>query len=106
MSLMRRQQKSHTHRKSTHSLGHFNRHQTQQELNGVCATIRVTIFLLMERLASNHAVSYPMLQLSIMWLPLSINFRLEWSIVLVLGLLAICGTDNEICSSLGHVPQS
>ena len=43
MSLMRWQQKSHAHEKSTHSLGHLNRHQTQQELNGVRATIRVTI---------------------------------------------------------------
>ena len=65
MPLMRRQQKLHTHGKSTHSLGHLNRHQTQQELNGVCAAIRATIFILMGRLASNHAVSYPMLQLVI-----------------------------------------
>ena len=70
MSLMRWQKNSHTHGKSTHSLGHLNRHQTQQELNGVCATICVTIFYPMDRLVSNHAVSYPMLQLSIMWLTL------------------------------------
>ena len=63
MPLMRRQQKLHTHGKSTHSLVHLNRHQTQQELNGVCATIRMTIFYLRVSLASNHAISYPMLQL-------------------------------------------
>ena len=50
-------------------------------------------------LPSNQAVSYSMLQLRIMWLTIfSVYFILELSIVLVLGLLYICGTGFEICS--------
>ena len=53
-------------------------------------------------LPSNQAVSYSMLQLRIMWLTLfSVYFILELSIVLVLGLLYICGTGFEIYSPMG-----
>ena len=53
-------------------------------------------------LPSNQAVSYSMLQLGIMWLTLfSVYFILELSIVLVLGLLYICGTGFEIYFTVG-----
>ena len=55
-------------------------------------------------LPSNDAVSYSMLQLSIMWLILFsvflylISVKYYFSKVLVLRLLYICGSGNEICS--------
>ena len=59
------------------------------------------IFVAVSPLPSNQAVSYSMLQLSIMWLTLfSDLFILELSIVLVLGLLYISGTGFKIYSAV------
>ena len=51
-------------------------------------------------LHSNKAVSYSMLQVRMLWLTLfSVYFKLELSIVLILGLLYICSTRFKIYSS-------
>ena len=57
-------------------------------------------WILNERIVCNQAVSYPMLQLSIMRLALLLYvFILELNKVLILELLHICGTGYTICSS-------